>query len=476
MCGIFGFIGQPIHPKANYALLTNLGLETEHRGKEATGIWGAQGGKDGQIIYHKEPIPATKFMEKSMWKSLSTFNPHVLLVHCREPTTGGGLPSINKNNHPHVNDDCTIGLIHNGRVEEYYKFKDQFKDQIKSQCDSELLLRVFETGERVPSDDLLKRYPQLDQENFYRLFGIEQIFKKFEKTHMAVAVGERHYGTKRSLWLFRNEKRPMQVIDLRSSMGVIYFCSTMSIWRQAVEATSEVKNIIPNNHDVIDFPIYYAYSLSFDPEAKDELYTAETDPARIGKPVDGGWKNGWRIRKYRLDIKKEEGVEEEEVLAPLDIKTLQNVKVFTSLNDDDVIQPTPSIISIGDNTEEAVLEIASETVTDTMSPESPVIRSNHSIHVIGNSTASSEGKYTYEPEPTTETTDEPTFEESFDLDKLASLTEEIKNIITDIGVETSNNAVDGSITPSGFKDLLDNLEQIKADVIGIKYTVFPNGH
>ncbi|MFX8649127.1 hypothetical protein ABTM34_21065, partial [Acinetobacter baumannii] len=79
------------------------------------------------------------------------------------------------------------------------------------------------------SDDLLKRYPQLDQENFYRLFGIEQIFKKFEKTHMAVAVGERHEGTKRSLWLFRNEKRPLQVIDLRSSMGVIYFCSTMSI-------------------------------------------------------------------------------------------------------------------------------------------------------------------------------------------------------------------------------------------------------
>lgn len=490
MCGIFGYIGKPLHPKANYALLTSLAIKTEHRGKEATGIWGAQGGADGQIIYHKEPITATKFTEKAMWKSLRKFNPHVLLVHCREPTTGVGVPSVNKNNHPHVNDDYTIGLIHNGRVEEYFKYKERFKEQIKSQCDSELLLRVFETGEQVPSDDLLKRYPQLDQENFYRLFGIEQIFKKFEKTHMAVAVGERHEGTKRSLWLFRNEKRPLQVIDLRSSMGVIYFCSTMSIWREAVEATPEVKNLIPLNHDVIDFPVHYAYALSFDPEAKDELYVAGEgmDPDRVGKPVEGGWKGGWRIRKYKLVLNREEGVEEDEVMAPPELRPLRDVKVYTGLNESDEIQNAPSILcTVATGHEDAVEtpDAALDVTTGLFvpDPEPDPDSGDCSKHEVSGlpATVAKTPVLTYEPDPdegveaAVETAGgkddepEPPVEESFDLDKLSSLSNDIQEMVRDIGVDAHNNALEGNITTTDFQQLLDDLEQLKADATSIRY-------
>lgn len=493
MCGIFGYIGQPLHPKANYALLTNLALKTEHRGKEATGIWGAQGGVDGQIVYHKEPINATKFIEKAMWKSLRKFNPNVLMVHCREPTQGLGAPSINKNNHPHVNDDYTIGLIHNGRVEEYYKYKERFKEQIKSQCDSELLLRVFETGERVPSDDLLKRYPHLDPENFYRLFGIEQIFKKFEKTHMAVGVGERHEGTKRSLWLFRNEKRPMQIIDLRSSMGQIFFVSTMSIWREAVEATHEVKNIIPLNHDVIEFPVHYAYALSFDPAAPDEVHT-EADapsPELIGQPVAGGWKSGWRVRKYKLNLTREEGVEEDDTInSPDELRPLRSVQVYTGLNDSDEIQGTAAIVttvatgfedSIEDPPQAGSVELEQEgvgaadadtgdcTPSEVMGPGMPVYTPTYEPDAIeaepqepDETPAAAKKKAKKEKEDA---------QQGYDLDKLSTLSTQIQDVVREIGVTGHNNAMEGNIKPSDFQQLVDDMEQLLADVKGVQYSV-----
>lgn len=478
MCGIFGFIGKATNPKANYALLTSLGLKTEHRGKEATGIWGAQGGDDGQIIYHKEPVPATKFVETNIWRSLRKFDPNILLVHCREPSAGVGIPSVNRNNHPHVSKDYTVGMIHNGRVEEYYKYRDKFKEQIKSQCDSELLLHVFQTGEQVPDDDLLKRYPHLDQENFYRLFGIEQIYKKFEKTHMSVAVGERHEGTKRSLWLFRNEKRPMQVIDLRLSMGVIYFCSTMSIWREAVEATPEVKDIIPLNHDVVDLPVSYAYALSFNPEMQDEVYAAGegVDPARVGKPIEGGWKSGWRIRKYGFGINWEEGAEEEETIL-LQSRALRNVKVYTGLNSNDEIQPAASVITVG--------EEVSDTIPDTVLDASEEV-SLLEVDNVDSADCSEQNTvtYTHEPDESAEAGDknqpenkivdkntDPYGTKSLDLDRLSTLSSEIQNLIRDLGVEVHNTAMEGSISPTDFSELIDGLEQIMGDVVGLRYSV-----
>lgn len=484
MCGIFGYIGKSFHPKENHALLTNLGIKTEHRGREATGIWGAQGGVDGQIIYHKEPITASKFVEGAMWKSLRRFNPNVLLVHCREPTTGGGVPSINKNNHPHVNDDYTIGLIHNGRVEEYHRYKNEFKSLIKSECDSELLLRVFQTGERVPSERLLEKYPQLDKENFYRLYGIEQIFKKFQKTHMAVAVGERHEGTKRSLWLFRNDKRPLHVIDLRSTMGVIYFCSTMSIWREAVEATPEVKDLIPLNHDVLDFPIHYAYALSFDPEAKNELHTSETttDPSRIGLQVEGGWKSGWRIRKYKLVINREEGIEEEEILEPQNTRPAQSVRVFTGLDENEVVQGKSVVMSVNGN---FPIELPEQTlILPSQDNQSSVIQQPEVdiaqpvvVHTHEPDESTVENKPTHDPDENDTVTSNTFFQETdvetdgFQCNKLYEICEEIRQLASDIYVQSENNIKEGNVTSTSFADLLTNMEQIKADIIGIKYLV-----
>jgi len=486
LCGIAGFIGQALHPKATYALMTNLALRTQERGKEATGIWGAQGDVDGQIIYHKEPVTATEFVSKPEWKKLKNFNPQILLVHCREPTQSAGSPKNNRNNHPHVSRDCTVALIHNGKVEEYHKHKGKFDSSLKSQCDSEMILRIFEMGEYVPDADFLKKkYPHLDPENAFRVYGIEEIFKKLDKSAFACAVGERHEGTKRSLWMFRNDKRPLHMIDLRAEMGQIFFCSTMSIWREAVEATHEVKNIIPLNHMVVEFPVQYAYAICFDPEAKDEV-------DEQNKPIEGGWRSGWKVRKYKLTLVRELGEEEEEQIKIPEVspRPPRQVMIYTKLNENDEIIDHASITSIvqsaGASGHEDVVEtpeavepleelepVTPVVVTKTAGDGQPETGYGYGQSYDGtDTTPSGQRQLTYEPDdpPDTEVSSEPPEkEEGCDLERLATLTTDIGNTLKDIHTDIYNHAMDGNIRPVDFREILDELEQLLADAKSTLY-------
>ena len=486
MCGIFGFIGQPTNPKAMYALLTQLALKTEIRGKEATGFWGAQDGDKGKIIYHKEPITATEFVQKSMWKKLRNFDPTLMLVHCREPTQGVGSPKNNRNNHPHVNKDYTVALIHNGKVEEYFKLKNKFDGAIRSQCDSELLLRIFETGEYVPNQEFLKeKYPLLDPENAYRVFGIEEIYKRLDNSHMAVAVGERHEGSRRSLWMWRNTKRPLHMVDLRSTFGVITFCSTMQIWREAVEATPEVKGMIPLDHSIVEFPSTppYAYAITFDPTAKDET----TDD---GKSVEGGWKQGWKLRKYKLVLHREYGEEEPDKLQTLPTaeRPPRQIQVLTGLNANEDAVGQPGILQVAATGNEDTVEPAEvEAVLDAEVESNPgvdleeAIRKTHGIDEVTKMTGHIPGTIsgTHEPpddgeeevadkdvEGEPESEDQP---EAFDLERLMALEKEIKQLVADFAVEVHNMAIGGDISHSNFQQAVEDMEQMLADINGIKY-------
>lgn len=251
MCGIAGYIGESKKPILTYQLITKLLEKSESRGIDAAGFWGTESGDSGNVLYHKEPGKASSFVKKDMWKQVAKHNPNLLLVHARGASKGVGEPHINQNNHPFTSSDKSVGLIHNGRVDEYEYQALKQKYDPQSQCDSEILLRIFESGETYSSEELEifgdAEYPQ-------RLAGIRDIYSLINEGHMAVAVGERLPGGDRLLWLFRNRHRPIWVVDMRDALGQVFFVSEPMIWEDAVRECSGVKNIA-RSQKLIELPV-----------------------------------------------------------------------------------------------------------------------------------------------------------------------------------------------------------------------------
>jgi hypothetical protein len=244
MCGIAGYIGQSNDLNITYNLITKLFEKIEIRGIDASGYWGAEPGAKGKVYYHKEPIKSSLFIKNYYWKSVMfNANLNILLVHSRGASKGVGEPSENYNNHPFTNCNKSIGLIHNGRIDdvEYNAFKQKY--EIKTKCDSEILLRIFESGEMYDEEDL-NHLRDIDHPQ--RIAGISDIFSLINEGHMAVAIGERGSGNNRMLWLFRNYHRPLWIVDLRDILGQIFFVSEPSIWESAINECYDLKSIFKN--------------------------------------------------------------------------------------------------------------------------------------------------------------------------------------------------------------------------------------
>lgn len=225
MCGITGCIGSSKNPSISYQLLTKLLEKSESRGIDAAGVWATQSGINGKVIYHKEPIRASKFVKNKVWKKILNYNPDLVLAHARGASKGMGEPFFNENNHPFTSTDKTIGLIHNGKIEslEYNLLKQKY--ELNSDCDSELLLRVFESNLKNEEDD----YSVIPKQ----IISIKNIYSLINEGHMAVAIGERVDNGNRLLWLFRNKHRPLWIVDERDYLGQIFFVSEPSIWEDA---------------------------------------------------------------------------------------------------------------------------------------------------------------------------------------------------------------------------------------------------
>jgi len=240
MCGIAGYIGESKKPVLTYQLTTKLFEKSECRGIDAAGYWGVESGVNGNVLYHKEPVKSSDFIKKDFWKLVSKHNPNLLLVHARGASKGVGEPSNNHNNHPFTSLDKSIGLIHNGRVDdcEYHSLKKKYG--LQSQCDSEILLRIFESGENYSPKEL-KEFGETDHPQ--RLAGIRDVFSLINEGHMAVAVGERGHNGNRMLWLFRNRHRPLWIVDMREPLGQVFFVSEPNIWEEAIRECSGIKSL-----------------------------------------------------------------------------------------------------------------------------------------------------------------------------------------------------------------------------------------
>mgnify|MGYP006274802483 CR=1 FL=1 len=197
------------------------------------------------MVFHKEPTRSNAFVKKDIWKNLGRHDLNLLLVHARGASKGVGEPAINSNNHPFTNSDKSLSLVHNGRVDdvEYQSLKQKY--EVKSNCDSEILLRIIENPENIVelNKDL---YP-------HRLAGIRDVYSLINEGHMAVALGERGVSGDRMLWLFRNQFRPLWIVDLRELLGQIFFFSEPSIWEEAVHECGNFKSSI-KSQKLIELP------------------------------------------------------------------------------------------------------------------------------------------------------------------------------------------------------------------------------
>lgn len=250
MCGIAGFIGESKKPILTFQLISKLFEKSEIRGVDAAGYWGTEAGDNGKILYHKEPGKSSQFVKKEAWKKVSRHNPNLFLVHARGASKGVGEPHCNVNNHPFTNPEKSLGLVHNGRIEDHEYQPLLQKYEVKSQCDSEILLRIIEGANHYSPADL----KDMAVECPHRMAGIRDVFSLINDGHMAVALGDRGPEGERRLWLFRNRHRPIWIVDMRETLGQVFFVSEPKIWEDAVRECATVARIV-HTQKLIELPV-----------------------------------------------------------------------------------------------------------------------------------------------------------------------------------------------------------------------------
>lgn len=205
MCGIYGYIGMPSNPEKILNLFTTLGTFTEVRGIHATGFYGL----NSEVIFDKDPGPATKFYKKRDFVNQHKNSvPDVLIGHNRHATHGS--PSNNINNHPFISD--RFGFIHNGIIA-YVQVPTPIK--MRSECDSEMMFAYFK---------------KLFWNNHNVARSIEKAMEVFNSGWYGCAMVD---NKERALYLFGN-KRDIVYTHLKD-FGVIVFASTHEILNQAMK-------------------------------------------------------------------------------------------------------------------------------------------------------------------------------------------------------------------------------------------------
>ncbi len=234
MCGIAGYIGTSKYPSLSFKIATRLFERLESRGTDASGYYGAEG---HNIHYHKQPIKSSAYVKTEPWKKLHDKNCDMLIMHARGASKG--QPEDNRNNHPFLNQDQTLAFIHNGTLTEMEYVHLRKRYEVESACDSEILMRIILSADGEKSQ---QKFPNEKPEIAHRLMGLCDVFSLINHGHMAVAVAENTYEEKR-LWLFRNQHRPLWIIDAQESLGQIWFCSTPDIWAASVGTIRELRGV-----------------------------------------------------------------------------------------------------------------------------------------------------------------------------------------------------------------------------------------
>ena len=250
MCGIYGYIGSPENIKKYHEkvldMFINLGLETEIRGKHATGFYGVT---TDSIIMQKTPGKASNFyLDSEVYKSLNDNLPNIIIGHNRHATHGS--PDDNNNNHPFYTN--RFGFIHNGVVG-YSTNPHKLNIKPESECDSEWIFRYF-----------IKHF--YDSKSHFAT--IRKTMKAFEDGDFACAMID---AKDRKLLLWRNIGRPISIYFSKEH-NILFFSSTKEIMRSAAKL-SKIDIIEENMHYLKEGRIM---SISENLEIKKDLVVYES--------------------------------------------------------------------------------------------------------------------------------------------------------------------------------------------------------
>lgn len=443
VCGICGYIGQSQDQGVTYQLMTNLFEKTEVRGEDASGVWGPA--TDAEVLYHKEPCKSSIFVKRPFWESVGGHAPNLLLCHARAASMGVGVPSVNKNNHPFMSCDGTIGLVHNGRIPdtEYRALKKRY--HTTSACDSEIVLRIFEAG-KFSGEDRTKEF-----ENYgafaQGLAGMKDIWSYLSLGHMAVAIGETQVGNNRRLWLFRNKHRSLWLADMRSQLGQVFFFSAPQIWREAIDKYERMdpafKKFTAGGVKLIELPT-------------EEVWLFNTSPET---PVT----NSQSLRRF----------------------SVCGNGTYTAFAEDQIPVPAiPDAIRKGEQRPVRIITDLLDIGEETLKEEPP--RRQIGFHTsssavvglpaskAGNPYGAASGAGTPSlPSPTDKTmaAGYPLSADDIDPDSIDALAKSIAEIAASISTIFTNNLLAGGIAPADFNDLKAALEQAELDLTGTLNTI-----
>ncbi|MDO8648159.1 MAG: glutamine--fructose-6-phosphate transaminase (isomerizing) [Candidatus Peregrinibacteria bacterium] len=141
MCGIFGYVGA----RKDAGMVVIEGLKNlEYRGYDS---WGVASSVAGKLVVSKDTgkisgVDAKSFSDEST----------IAIAHTRWATHGGVTP---KNAHPHLSEDGTIAVVHNGIVENYRELKEWLSERghtFMSETDTEVIPHLIEEEMKSGSD------------------------------------------------------------------------------------------------------------------------------------------------------------------------------------------------------------------------------------------------------------------------------------------------------------------------------------
>jgi hypothetical protein len=251
MCGIFGLVVEGEFNEKHAKLTEALLLESQVRGRHATGVTWSSG--TAPMVTVKQPVPATEFVKTHLSMPLGEVGVRVL-GHCRYSTSGDW--EDNANNQPLESRE--VSLVHNGLVSMGTKeeFEHQYGVRTHSYNDSEVILqhvlRALQAGPSVTLVDALGKA-------LHRIHRVEPpIF----------ALGI--MGLRWPMLCVRDHIRPLWLFSI-ASLGVRGFASTKDIIDRVAERmqmTIEHQEVPP--YTIIDvrnpnntYPLSFEYPKEF---------------------------------------------------------------------------------------------------------------------------------------------------------------------------------------------------------------------
>lgn len=268
MCGILGFIGNipASYQEEAFDFLKHLFIQSNVRGKDATGFAAIHSNSDAPLVTEKRPIPSDKFVAAcARFKALRSAMPHIFIGHTRAATSG--KPNRGRNNHPFNSQQYS--LVHNGHISGWDDLVKKNNIKMRTETDSEVILHLI-------------------SEKNYIFDGIQHMTDTVDKNSKIATAILQHKGSHR-LFLFRNSN-PISTVTI-PAWESIFFASTSGIIEDAMKAlyglTAYADKKKAYGMDINAVPEWKAYELGFDEkDGKVKLYSeVEISQPKIGLKV-----------------------------------------------------------------------------------------------------------------------------------------------------------------------------------------------